>query len=144
MADIRGVNVDLSDPAAVRDTDGDGVLDVDEAAWGLDPNNVDSDGDGATDGQELTYSTTVNNQTQVFGSTVDTDVQRQYHQVSDPKPPTPTTTVFPTETSCGTAPTGRAGTPTATSSPTVLRCTPLAATPPRSTPTTSGWTTPAK
>jgi hypothetical protein len=38
-----------------RDTDGDGVSDIDEKKWGTDPQNKDSDGDGLSDGEELTY-----------------------------------------------------------------------------------------
>lgn len=35
------------------DTDGDGLLDSEEAALGTDPNNPDSDGDGVSDGDEV-------------------------------------------------------------------------------------------
>jgi hypothetical protein len=35
------------------DTDGDGLLDWQEALWGTDPNNPDTDGDGTRDGQEV-------------------------------------------------------------------------------------------
>jgi hypothetical protein len=36
----------------MRDTDGDGVNDGQEATDGTDPLNSDTDGDGVTDGQE--------------------------------------------------------------------------------------------
>lgn len=39
------------------DTDGDGLLDSDEALLGTDPNNPDTDGDGITDGQEVALGT---------------------------------------------------------------------------------------
>lgn len=40
------------------DTDGDGLLDVDEAVLGTDPLRTDTDGDGLSDGQEVvTYAT---------------------------------------------------------------------------------------
>lgn len=35
------------------DTDGDGLLDWEEALWGTDPNNPDADGDGTSDGAEV-------------------------------------------------------------------------------------------
>ena len=37
----------------VPDMDGDGLLDVDEAALGTDTLNSDTDGDGYTDGEEV-------------------------------------------------------------------------------------------
>ncbi len=42
------------------DTDGDGITDEDEIAWGSDPNNVDSDGDGLDDGTEWDLGTDPN------------------------------------------------------------------------------------
>ncbi len=44
-------------PPTPIDTDGDGIIDVEEAALGTDPNNADSDGDGLTDGDERTRTT---------------------------------------------------------------------------------------
>ena len=65
MAEQRGweVNITLtngkvvsrrvtSDPDSA-DTDGDGILDADEQAYGTDPRSVDTDGDELTDYQEL-------------------------------------------------------------------------------------------
>ena len=44
------------DPNAIDDdSDGDGVLDIDEINQGIDPNVTDSDGDGIDDGVELSY-----------------------------------------------------------------------------------------
>lgn len=42
---------------AAADTDGDGLLDVDEAAYGTDPTIADSDGDGVLDGAEVVAGT---------------------------------------------------------------------------------------
>ena len=41
------------DSGAAPDTDGDGLSDADEAAWGSDPDVEDSDGDGLSDGLEV-------------------------------------------------------------------------------------------
>ncbi len=43
--------------SAAADSDGDGLLDVDEAAYGTDPTVADSDGDGALDGAEVVAGT---------------------------------------------------------------------------------------
>lgn len=43
--------------SAAADTDGDGLLDVDEAAYGTDPTIADSDGDGVLDGAEVVAGT---------------------------------------------------------------------------------------
>ena len=43
--------------AAEEDADGDGLLDVDEALEGTDPEDPDSDGDGVEDGEEVLYGT---------------------------------------------------------------------------------------
>ena len=41
-----------------KDSDGDGLSDIDEVTYGSDPNNPDSDGDGLLDGEEVhTYKT---------------------------------------------------------------------------------------
>jgi len=40
-------------PASEADSDGDGLLNVDELLWGVDPNNPDTDGDGYLDGEEV-------------------------------------------------------------------------------------------
>jgi hypothetical protein len=40
-------------PTPIPDSDGDGLNDVDEAAWGTDPHNPDTDGDGLSDGAEV-------------------------------------------------------------------------------------------
>jgi hypothetical protein len=40
-------------PAALIDTDGDGLSDLEESQRGLDPGNADSDGDGVSDGDEV-------------------------------------------------------------------------------------------
>ncbi|MCB9690333.1 MAG: DUF11 domain-containing protein [Alphaproteobacteria bacterium] len=45
------------DVPALRDTDGDGLLDADEIALGSDPWLADTDGDGLTDGDEVTGGT---------------------------------------------------------------------------------------
>jgi Bacterial TSP3 repeat len=39
------------------DSDGDGLLDADEAAFGTDPGFADSDGDGWLDGDEVSIGT---------------------------------------------------------------------------------------
>ncbi len=45
-------------PAPPTDTDGDGLIDTDEAIYGTDPTNPDTDGDGLKDGAEVhTYGT---------------------------------------------------------------------------------------
>ncbi|QUC65539.1 putative metal-binding motif-containing protein [Nitrosopumilus sp. K4] len=36
-----------------EDSDGDGIIDTDEANYGTDPNNYDTDGDGVSDGEEI-------------------------------------------------------------------------------------------
>lgn len=46
------VMFDLPDPAA--DSDGDGLTDGQEVAFGTDPNRADTDGDGVNDGDEVT------------------------------------------------------------------------------------------
>ena len=40
-------------PGCQTDTDGDGIVDIQEDILGTDPNNPDTDGDGATDGEEV-------------------------------------------------------------------------------------------
>lgn len=47
-----GAEAQAGDPAAARDTDGDGLSDAEEARAGSDPTTADSDGDGASDGDE--------------------------------------------------------------------------------------------
>jgi len=47
-----GIDACLSYGAQI-DTDGDGLLDVNEENWGTDPNNVDTDGDGYNDMTEI-------------------------------------------------------------------------------------------
>lgn len=46
-----GVTTGLTDPDL--DSDGDGLTDLDEEAWGTDPQSVDSDADGLPDGDEV-------------------------------------------------------------------------------------------
>jgi hypothetical protein len=38
-----------------KDTDGDGLTDLEEIYWGSDPKNPDTDGDGTSDGIEEPY-----------------------------------------------------------------------------------------
>lgn len=47
----------LLEPPVSTDSDGDGIIDVEEAAIGTDPNKADTDGDGLNDGEERTLST---------------------------------------------------------------------------------------
>ena len=47
----REVTIDLS--TVLRDTDGDGLTDVEEARLGLDPSGADTDGDGIRDGDDI-------------------------------------------------------------------------------------------
>jgi glucose/arabinose dehydrogenase len=47
----------LLEPPAPSDSDGDGIIDVEEAALGTDPNKADTDGDGLADGEERTRAT---------------------------------------------------------------------------------------
>lgn len=52
---MRGLvysNTPLED-LVTKDTDGDGVLDWEEALWGTDPTKTDTDGDGITDKEEI-------------------------------------------------------------------------------------------
>lgn len=44
-------DVDIENPN--KDTDGDGLTDVEEKGFGTDMNNEDTDGDGYLDGQEI-------------------------------------------------------------------------------------------
>ena len=52
-----GTNPLVADSAAAVDTDGDGLLDADEAAFGTDLGIADSDGDGWFDGDEVSIGT---------------------------------------------------------------------------------------
>jgi hypothetical protein len=45
----------IASPDIDKDSDGDGILDIDESIYGTDPDNADTDGDGLKDGQELEY-----------------------------------------------------------------------------------------
>lgn len=45
--------VEKQSPPAFLDTDGDGLLDWEEALWGTDPKNKDTDRDGTSDGTEV-------------------------------------------------------------------------------------------
>ena len=45
----------IASPNLDEDSDGDGILDIDESIYGTDPDNADTDGDGLKDGQELEY-----------------------------------------------------------------------------------------
>ena len=47
------VQVTISVSDCMVDTDGDGLLDTEEATLGTNPNNPDTDGDGLTDGEEV-------------------------------------------------------------------------------------------
>jgi hypothetical protein len=47
----------VADSGAAVDSDGDGLLDADEAAFGTDPGIADSDGDGWFDGDEVSIGT---------------------------------------------------------------------------------------
>jgi hypothetical protein len=58
VADVEagdGAGPDTGDPA--RDSDGDGLTDLQEATLGTDPHLADSDGDGVDDGREVAYGT---------------------------------------------------------------------------------------
>jgi hypothetical protein len=50
-----GSPVDLDDPAATADTDGDALTDREEAQEGTNPSKVDTDGDGFSDGVEVRF-----------------------------------------------------------------------------------------
>jgi hypothetical protein len=52
-----GTNPLVAESAAAVDSDGDGLLDVDELAFGTDPGIADSDGDGWLDGDEVSIGT---------------------------------------------------------------------------------------
>ena len=56
-ADADSSNADAADPDAtvdpMHDTDGDWLIDTDEAVYGTDPNNPDTDGDGYDDYVEV-------------------------------------------------------------------------------------------
>ena len=52
-----GTNPLVADSAAAVDSDGDGLLDADEAAFATDPGIADSDGDGWFDGDEVSIGT---------------------------------------------------------------------------------------
>jgi hypothetical protein len=52
-----GTNPLVADSGAGIDSDGDGLLDADEAAFGTDPGIADSDGDGWFDGDEVSIGT---------------------------------------------------------------------------------------
>ena len=45
----------IASPNLDEDSDGDGILDIDESIYGTDPDNADTDGDDLKDGQELEY-----------------------------------------------------------------------------------------
>lgn len=47
----REVNIDIA--ATLRDSDGDGITDVEESRLGLNPSKADSDGDGIRDGDDV-------------------------------------------------------------------------------------------
>jgi gliding motility-associated-like protein/uncharacterized repeat protein (TIGR01451 family) len=49
----ESVEVTISVNSCTVDSDGDGILDQDEVALGLDPNDPDTDGDGIDDGSEV-------------------------------------------------------------------------------------------